>query len=125
MFPLREPKDNWKQAMQLRDFEWMLLPFDLVSLAMAWYLTIYLRILLNPLFVKQLSYNDLVYVAPPLGGVLVLWTITRLLLQRGQKQDSSLGTSLLEVAEATLTAGLLTIAVTFFSRNLGSDLSRS
>ena len=102
----------------------ILLPFDLVSLSLAWYLTTYARLVLNPVFVKQLTYHELVQVAPPLGGMLLVWTIVWFWLGRGPA-DASVGTSLLRVADATVKADLLAIVLTFFSRNLGADLSRS
>src|SRR5689334_13334134 len=103
----------------------MLLPFDLVSLSLAWYLTINIRLLLNPFFSRHLTYEQLIHVAPPLLGVLFLWTITVLMLNMVRSPDASAGTSLWRVGEATLMAGLLAIVVTFFSRNFGTDLSRS
>ena len=111
--------------MQLRHFEKILLPFDLLSLSLAWYLTIFVRLSLNRLFQRQLTYEELVQVAPPLAGILFLWTVTVLLLNLVRSRDDSAGTGLSRVGEATLMAGLLAIVVTFFSRNLGSDLSRS
>ncbi len=111
--------------MPLRHFEKILLPFDLVSLSLAWYLTIYVRLILNPSFERQFTYGELVQVAPPLAGVLFLWTITAVLLNLVRIREDATATRLWRVGEATLMADLLAIVLTFFSRNLGSELSRS
>ena len=47
---------------------------DLVGLAAAWLAAIELRLLLNPEFTKQLTRAEARASAPPLVGILLLWT---------------------------------------------------
>jgi len=100
--------------------------FDLLALAAAWRLTVELRVALNPWMAKQLTGEALALVAPPLGGILLLWVGAA--VWRGayrQPSDESAAANLLQVADNAFLAGVLTIVATFFSRGFGANLSRS
>lgn len=102
------------------------LAFDLCALVLSWFATIELRLLLNPLFSRTLSREELFQISPPIQGLLFLWVLAALWLRRGKQDEyATLGSNVLRVAEGALFAGILTIVVTFFSHGLGADLSRS
>jgi exopolysaccharide biosynthesis polyprenyl glycosylphosphotransferase len=100
--------------------------FDLLAVILSWYATIYLRLALNPFFAVKLELQTLLDIAPPLYGVILLWAAAALWLRLYRSGPGlSVGTSLLRVTESVIMAGVLTVVVTFFSRTLGAEFSRS
>ncbi|MBX5495367.1 MAG: sugar transferase [Bryobacteraceae bacterium] len=102
------------------------LAFDLFALALSWSVTVYLRHFLNPFFHLQLSVQDVLSSAPPVTGVLALWIIAALRIRGSDNSPyASLGSNILKVGRMALLANVLTIVVTFFSREFGAEISRS
>jgi len=82
-------------------------------------------LLLNPFFPRQLQYGDLIQIAPPLAEILIIWTAAWWWLQSKQSKDAATAAGLLRVTEAAIVTGLAVIALTCFSIEPGSELSRS
>jgi exopolysaccharide biosynthesis polyprenyl glycosylphosphotransferase len=102
------------------------LAFDLIALFAAWHLTIEIRVLANPLVVRQFDHAALKSAAPPLSGLLLLWLLVAVWLQVYQRdQGGSAVAECLRVAESGTVAAVVAIVITFFSRELGTPLSRS
>jgi exopolysaccharide biosynthesis polyprenyl glycosylphosphotransferase len=100
--------------------------FDLVGLIASWYGVVELRLLLNPYMRLQFSREELYGLAPPLPAVVLLWVLTGLWLRTYRPKPSHyVGGAFVSLVEAVAVASTLTIVVTFFSRQLGADMSRS
>ena len=69
---------------------------DLVSLFVAWQLTMYLRVLLNPVMPFQLTRDQIERLAPPLSGFLIAWVIASVLVNF--MVDDSVGEHLCDLA---------------------------
>lgn len=94
--------------------------WDLAALAAAWRLTVEVRLLLNPWLRMEITRAEMERAAPPLGVVLAVWLIAALGL-RIYRHDSAAG-----AWSAAVTAGVIAVLVTFFSREFGvASLSRS
>lgn len=99
---------------------------DLIALVGAWYATLHVRHWLNPLMEAQLSMDRLKEVASPLPVILIAWAIAALWLRLYRKQrDISPVDHFLEVLETVAVVSVLVVVGTFFSRELGANLSRS
>src|SRR5260370_40346932 len=59
-----------------RSYRLLAVCFDALALIAAWYLTIEVRLLLNPFMQHQLAREDLRRLATPLAGVMILWALT-------------------------------------------------
>ena len=102
------------------------LVFDSLALALSWHATLAMRVVLNPLFSKYLSHQELVHVTPPLSALILLWVLVTFGLRHSrQRETPGWGAHMVNVAQSALVAGLLVISMIFFSRALGADLSRS
>lgn len=101
--------------------------FDIVALTLAWYLTIYLRVLLNPLFPLHLTAQRLPQVAPPLSAILLLWigTVWWRSLQPVHGSEAVAKLDALRISESALLVGAMATVVTFFSHGFGAEVSRS
>src|SRR5947209_3829982 len=97
--------------------------FDLVSLFLAWQVTMYLRVLLNPVMHFQLSRDQIERLAPPLGGFLMAWVIASVLVN--VLSDDSIGEHLLRIVQMWGLGSTLLTALTLMSREMGEELSRS
>jgi exopolysaccharide biosynthesis polyprenyl glycosylphosphotransferase len=102
------------------------LVFGLVALLAAFHLTTMLRVLLNPVAVRQFTTEQAHLSAPPLEMILVLWTVVmiRFKLYRSS-QPVRLWDSISRVTESTVAVAIVTILITFFSREFGVGTSRS
>jgi len=95
-------------------------------LVAAWHVTLELRLLLNPYMALTIPRERLYVVAQPLTGMLMMWVAVSLWLRTYRdRPDNSTVAALLRVAEQAAVASTLAIVVTFFSRHLGAELSRS
>ena len=110
------------QHRKLRQFVQLLL--DCLAVLLAWQCTIRLRFFLNPLLNAHVSLEEPLKWVPPVAIILPLWALDRWLrLERAPRTSGTLG-SVMRVGESALRLVILTVLVTFFSRELGSDLSR-
>jgi exopolysaccharide biosynthesis polyprenyl glycosylphosphotransferase len=102
------------------------LGFEVLGLVCAWYCTLYLRVMLNPVLAKHLQVAELIALAPPVSLVLALWLPARFSLRNARFAPAFAGSySILRVLESAALATGLVIVVTFFRRQFGADLSRS
>ena len=110
----------------LRFYQTMQFVLDLLAVAAAWSCTIQMRVLLNPLTTQRVSFTYASIWAPSLMMVLVLWVVMawRLGLHRVEGRIR-LWNSVLNAAEGALLASCMIVIVTFFSRQLGTAVSRS
>jgi exopolysaccharide biosynthesis polyprenyl glycosylphosphotransferase len=100
--------------------------FDTVGLVAAWYGTINLRLLLNPLMHLQLTRQQLHILAPPIPALLMLWVAVALWLRTYRPRRKHMpGDRFANLIESTVLAGVLATVVTFFFRQFGAGLSRS
>ncbi|MBI1356922.1 MAG: exopolysaccharide biosynthesis polyprenyl glycosylphosphotransferase [Acidobacteria bacterium] len=96
---------------------------DLAALSLAWLLTLQIRFWLNPILATPLTMGELRELAPPLTAILVIWSLAAVWV-RSRRGGSSIGVNLLNAAESVLIAGVVTVVVSFFYRELVADLSR-
>jgi FlaA1/EpsC-like NDP-sugar epimerase len=110
----------------LRLYQMMQFVLDLLAVTIAWSSTIQMRVLLNPLAARRVSWNYASIWAPSLMMVLILWIIMswRLRFYRVEGRVR-LWTCTVNAAEGALLASCIIVIVTFFSRQLGTDVSRS
>jgi exopolysaccharide biosynthesis polyprenyl glycosylphosphotransferase len=110
----------------VRFYQTMQFVLDLLAVTAAWSCTIQARVLLNPLTTQWVSWNYASIWAPSLMMVLVLWVVMawRLHLYRFEGRIR-LWNSLINAAEGALLASCMIVVVTFFSRQLGTGVSRS
>jgi exopolysaccharide biosynthesis polyprenyl glycosylphosphotransferase len=98
---------------------------DLVGLAAAWLAAIELRLLLNPEFTKQLTRAEARASAPPLVGILLLWTAVWFWIMTYRPRQQRVGENFTGLFESVTLAGTLSVVITFFFRLSGAELSRS
>ena len=110
----------------LRFYQTMQFVLDLLAVTAAWSCTIQMRVLLNPLADRWVSWTYASIWAPSLMMVLVLWVVMawRLHLYRVEG-PIRLWSSVINAAEGALLASCMIVVVTFFSRQLGTGVSRS
>ena len=110
----------------LRFYQTMQFVLDLLAVSVAWSCTIQMRVLLNPLASQRVSWTYASIWAPSLMMVLVLWIVMawRLGFYRVEGRIR-LWSSIINAAEGALLASCIIVIVTFFSRELGTDVSRS
>ncbi len=99
---------------------------DCAALAVAWRITLEIRLLLNPYMAITLSRSTIHEIAPPLMAIVLLWLLTA----TGRKTYSrevgeTLGTGLFRVAESAIAVSIIAVILTFASSRFGSGLSRS
>jgi exopolysaccharide biosynthesis polyprenyl glycosylphosphotransferase len=99
---------------------------DAVGLIAAWYGTINLRLLLNPVMPVHLTRQQLYLLAPPIPALMLLWVAVTFWLRAYRPARGHMpGERFANLIESTVLAGLMAIVVTFFFRKFGADLSRS
>jgi exopolysaccharide biosynthesis polyprenyl glycosylphosphotransferase len=110
----------------LRFYQTMQFVLDLLAVTAAWSCTIQMRVLLNPLTTQRVSWTYASIWAPSLMMVMVLWVVMawRLGLYRVEGRVR-IWSSVLNAAEGALLASCMIVIVTFFSRQLGTGVSRS
>ncbi len=110
----------------LRFYQTMQFVLDLLAVSVAWSCTIQMRVLLNPLATQRVSWTYASIWAPSLMMVLVLWIVMawRLGFYRVEGRIR-LWNSIINAAEGALLASCIIVIVTFFSRQLGTGVSRS
>ena len=100
--------------------------FEVLGLTLAWQGTLTLRLILDPYFGTALTRASLWHLAPPLSGIILLWIIAKAWVSAVRpKKQPQIGDGFTVLIEASLIVGTLTILMTFFSRQLGAELSRS
>jgi exopolysaccharide biosynthesis polyprenyl glycosylphosphotransferase len=97
---------------------------DCLAVLLAWQCTIRLRFLLNPLLNAHVSLEEPLKWVPPLGIILPLWALDRWLRLEKRSRTTGSFDSVMMVGESAFRLVMLTVLVTFFSREFGSDLSR-
>ncbi len=108
-----------------RQFRLLLLLLDLCALIAAFQLAIETRLGLNDLYDYQMTRSMIDLRVPPLGLILLLWIPLSAWLEVYRPRRAGLIGGLSQVVESVVAVASLTIIVTFFARNLGSDFSRS
>jgi exopolysaccharide biosynthesis polyprenyl glycosylphosphotransferase len=110
----------------LRFYQTMQFVLDLLAVTAAWSCTIQMRVLLNPLTSQRVSWSAASIWAPSLMMILVLWIVMawRLSFYRIEGRIR-LWNCVGNAAEGALLASGIIVIVTFFSRQLGTDVSRS
>jgi exopolysaccharide biosynthesis polyprenyl glycosylphosphotransferase len=109
---------KWQQALQVL--------FDLLALLTAWHLTVLIRVALNPWMTVELSSQDAYKSAPAFTSILAAWVFAVFVSQLYRsKNEPGAGGNLLRAAEAIAMAGGITIVITFSSRHLNAEISRS
>ncbi|MEK6645628.1 MAG: hypothetical protein AABY84_03015, partial [Candidatus Firestonebacteria bacterium] len=56
-------------------YKLIFIPFDIVGIILSVYLTLKLRVFLNPFFTIQLSFNEAQHLIPPATIVVIIWMI--------------------------------------------------
>jgi exopolysaccharide biosynthesis polyprenyl glycosylphosphotransferase len=114
------------QVENVRRYNKVQFAFDLAAVLIAWESVIRFRILFNPLTYMQVSWYCASAWVPPLAMVLPIWTaaVLRLRVYR-MKNALKAWDNLVRIGEYALLLSSITAAVTFFSRRLGGDISRS
>ncbi len=110
----------------VRFYQTMQFVLDLLAVTSAWSCTIQMRVLLNPLTSQRVSWSAASIWAPSLMMILVLWIVMawRLRFYRVEGRIR-LWNSVVNAAEGALLASGIIVIVTFFSRELGTGVSRS
>jgi exopolysaccharide biosynthesis polyprenyl glycosylphosphotransferase len=110
----------------LRFYQTMQFVLDLLAMTIAWSCTIQTRVLLNPLAARRVSWSAAAIWAPSLMMVLVLWIVMawRLKFYRVEGRIR-IWNSIVNAAEGALLASCSIVIVTFFSRQLGTGVSRA
>ena len=110
----------------VRFYQTMQFVLDLLAVTIAWSCTVQMRVLLNPLTSQRVSWTSASIWAPSLMMVLALWIVMawRLRFYRVEGRIR-LWNSLINAAEGALVASCIIVIVTFFSRQLGTHVSRS
>jgi exopolysaccharide biosynthesis polyprenyl glycosylphosphotransferase len=99
---------------------------DIAALAIAWYVTIDLRIRLNPWMPSQLSSSAFKNMIPHPAVIAVLWTVAALWLgPYRRKSVLSAVQAFRQAVESDIIACTLAIVITFFYRGVSTDISRS
>src|SRR5438874_610793 len=99
---------------------------DIAALAVAWYLTIDLRIRLNPWMPAKVSRSAFTDMIPHPLVIVALWTVVALWLgPYRRKSVLSAVEAFRQAIESDLIACTLAIVVTFFYRGVSNDISRS
>lgn len=99
---------------------------DVAAVSLAWRAALELRLFLNSYLPAAIPRGAMQIVALKLVYVLLLWVgVSVGLGTYRHRSHSSLVSALLRVAQSAAVVSALAITVTFFSRQLGADLSRS
>jgi exopolysaccharide biosynthesis polyprenyl glycosylphosphotransferase len=99
---------------------------DVAALMAAWYLAITLRVWMNPWMPVQISAAQARILVPHPLVILGLWTVTAAWIGLYKKRRLwSAAHALRRAIESDIIACALAIVVTFFSKEIGNDVSRS
>src|ERR1700749_3587166 len=110
----------------LRFYQTMQFVLDLLAVTVAWSCTIQMRVLLNPLASQRVSWTYASIWAPSLITVLALWIVMACRLRFYRVEGRiRVWNSIVSAAEGALLASCIIVIVTFFSRQLGTGVSRS
>jgi exopolysaccharide biosynthesis polyprenyl glycosylphosphotransferase len=110
----------------LRFYQTMQLILDLLAVTVAWIAAIQMRVWLNPLAKRWVSWNAASEWAPSLMMVLFLWVVLAWRLRFYRVEGPiRLWSSMMNTAEGGLLASCNIAVVTFFSREFGTGVSRS
>jgi exopolysaccharide biosynthesis polyprenyl glycosylphosphotransferase len=110
----------------LRFYQTMQFVLDLLAVSTAWICTIQMRVLLNPLTTQRVSWTYASIWAPSLLVVLTLWVLMAWRLRLYKVEGPiRLWNSAFNAIEGALLASCAVVIVTFFSRQLGTGVSRS
>jgi len=100
--------------------------FDAAALTAAWYGSVQMRLLLNPLTTHRFRLDELYASAPPLSAILLLWVaVTVWMAFYRPPRRGRVGEYFSRLLETTLLASALYVVVTFFLRGFGAGFSRS
>jgi exopolysaccharide biosynthesis polyprenyl glycosylphosphotransferase len=100
--------------------------YDLAALIFAWYGTLDIRVWLNHYMSHTIPREGMPAAAPSLAGLLLLWIAAAACSNIYRENvDTSVVRALLNVAKSATIVSTLVIFLTFFSRQLGADKSRS
>jgi len=98
----------------------------MLALVAAWYLTVEIRLLLNPYMSLQFSRENFKAAAPPPAMLAMLWIAVEVWLDLSQRTRSSrVRMRSFGRTESMFVVMAIAILGTFFSRELGAPLSRS
>jgi exopolysaccharide biosynthesis polyprenyl glycosylphosphotransferase len=102
-----------------------LLLADLLALTLAFEGAKWLRPALNPFFTTQIDRAGIDDLVPPMGLVLLLWVPASVWLRLYRpRRGPALWSAARQAAEAMALVVVLTIVITFFVRDLGTQFSR-
>ncbi|HTF69607.1 MAG TPA: sugar transferase [Edaphobacter sp.] len=109
-----------------RTYHLVQLLLDSVALWLAWECAIRVRVLLNVVMPAHLSIQGATSWAPPLWLILILWALVsiRFKLYRGPDEIRFWNCAIWTI-ESALLVTVITVFVTFFSRQLGESVSRT
>ena len=100
--------------------------FDAAALTAAWYGSVQMRLLLNPLMTRRFRLDELYASAPPVSAILALWlAVTVWMAFYRPPRRARVGEDFAQLFEATVLASALYALVTFFLRGFGAGFSRS
>jgi len=100
--------------------------FDAAALTAAWYGSVQMRLLLNPLAVHRFRVDELYASAPPVSAILLLWVAVTIWMGFYRPpRRARVGEDFARLFETTLLASALYVVVTFFLRGFGAGFSRS
>lgn len=121
---------RWRTALMnirnLRFYQTMQFVLDLLAVSVAWICTIQTRVLLNPLATRWVSWSAASIWAPSLMMILALWIVMAWRLRFYHIEGPiRLWNNVVNAAEGALLASGIIVVVTFFSRELGTGVSRS
>jgi len=99
--------------------------FDAAALTAAWYGSVQMRLLLNPLTAHRFRPDELYASAPPVSAILLLWLAVTIWMGFYRPPRARVGEDFARLFETTLLASALYVVVTFFLRGFGAGFSRS
>ena len=108
-----------------RVFRLFLLLLDLLALTAAFQLAVETRIALNAFYGFQMTHSSIAWNVPPLGLILPLWMLASAWLALYRPRRTAVLGTLIQVAESVMAVMTITIVVTFFFRDLGTNVSRT
>jgi exopolysaccharide biosynthesis polyprenyl glycosylphosphotransferase len=113
-------------SVRWRVFAFLHFGLDVAALLIAWYAAITLRVYMNPWMPVHMSAAEARVLVPQPLVILVLWTIAAAWSGLYRKRsDWSAAHAIRRAIESDVIACGLAIVVTFFSRGVGTDVSRS
>jgi len=100
--------------------------FDAAALTVAWYGSVQMRLLLNPLATHRFREDELLASAPPVSAILLLWVAVSVWMAFYRPpRRARVGEDFARLFETTFLASALYVVVTFFLRGFGAGFPRS